>query len=156
MFQNPFKPLTPMTPDAVLSAFGYLRALEAGDTEAATRLANADPRMPELLADAAERIVVPITALCGIDPEPCDDSFALEAVGKVLVTTLRSWAQTGPDAVEGVAHAVINFVRHVHTQEEHGETVADVLRQMESVGLGQALDAHPAPAGAHPVHPTIA
>ena len=156
MFQNPFKPLAPMTPDAVLSVFRYLRAVEAGDTEAAAGFADADPRMPELLADVAERIVVPITALCGIDPDPCDDSFALEAVGRVLVVTLRTWAQAGPDTVEGVARAVIVFVREVLTQEEHGETVADVLRQMEAAGFGQALNAHPAPAGAHAVRPTIA
>jgi hypothetical protein len=58
--------------------------------------------------------------------------------------------------VEGIAHAVIAFVRQVLTEEEHGETVAGVLRQMEAVGFGQALDAHPAPAGAHPVRPTTA
>ncbi|WP_432040976.1 hypothetical protein [Streptomyces chartreusis] len=156
MFQNPTAPLAPMTPDAVLSAFRYLRAVEAGDTGAAAGFASSDPRMPELLADAAERIVVPVTALCGIDPDPCDDSFALEAVGRVLVATLRSWAQAGPDAVEGVARAVIAFVRQVLTEEEHGESVADVLRQMEAVGFGQALEAHPAPAGSNPVRPTIA
>ncbi|OIJ95453.1 hypothetical protein [Streptomyces colonosanans] len=156
MFQNPTAPLAPMTPDTVLSAFSYLRAVEAGDAEAAAGFASSDPRMPELLADAAERIVVPVTALCGIDPDPCDDSFALEAVGRVLVATLRSWAQAGPDAAEGVARAVIAFVRQVLTEEEHGESVADVLRQMEAVGFGQALDAHPAPAGSNPVRPTIA
>lgn len=143
MFQNPTVPLAPMTPDAVFSAFRYLRAVEAGDTEAAAGFADADPRMPELLADVAERIVVPVTALCGIDPDPCDDSFALEAVGRVLTATLRTWAQAGPDTVEGVAHTVIAFVRQVLTQEEIGETVADVLRQMEAVGFDQALDAHP-------------
>ncbi|WP_331758718.1 hypothetical protein OH787_40865 (plasmid) [Streptomyces sp. NBC_01547] len=148
MFQNPTVPLAPMTPDAVLSAFRYLRAVEAGDTEAAAGFAGADPRMPVLLADVAERIVLPITGLCGIDPEPCDDSFALEAVGRVLAATLRTWAQAGPDAVEGVAHAVIAFVRQLLTMEDCGETVAEVLRHMEAVGFGQALDAHPAPAGA--------
>ncbi|MFJ2709045.1 hypothetical protein ACIO3R_38475 [Streptomyces sp. NPDC087428] len=143
MFQNPLVPLAPMTPDTVLSAFRYLRAVEAGDTEAAAGFADADPRMPELLADVAERIVLPVTALCVIDPDPCDDSFALAAVGQVLTATLRTWAQAGPDAVEGVAHMVIAFVRQVLTQEEIGETVADVLRLMEDVGLDQALDAHP-------------
>lgn len=143
MFQNPTVPLAPMTPDAVLSAFRYLRAVEAGDTEAVARFADADPRMPELLADVAERIVGPVTALCGLDPDPCDDSFALEAIGRVLTATLRIWAQAGPDAVENVAHMVIDFVRQVLTQKEIGETVADVLRQMEVVGLDQALDAHP-------------
>ncbi|MFJ8666378.1 hypothetical protein [Streptomyces sp. NPDC093600] len=145
MVQNPTVPLAPMTPDAVLSAFRYLRAVEAGDTEAAAGFASKDPRMPALLADVAERIVVPITALCGIDPDPCDDSFALEAVGRVLVATLRGWAQAGPDAAEGVAHAIITFVAQVLTEEECGETVAGVLRQMEAVGFGQAFDGHPAP-----------
>lgn len=152
MFQNPTVPLAPMTPDAVLSAFRYLRAVEAGDTEAAAGFDDADPRMPELLAGVAERIVVPVTALFGIAPDPCDDSFALEAVGRVLVATLRTWVQSGPDTVEGVAHAVIAFVRQDLTQDEIGETVADVLRQMEAVGFGQALEAHPAPVGS--VHPT--
>ncbi|MES4886325.1 hypothetical protein ABVB69_38675 [Streptomyces sp. NPDC000349] len=84
MFQNPTAPLAPMTPDAVLSAFSYLRAMEAGDTEAAAGFASSDPRMPELLADAAEHIVVPVTTLYGIDPDPCDASFALETVGRFL------------------------------------------------------------------------
>lgn len=154
MFHYPTVPLAPMTPDAVLSAFAYLRAVEAGDTEAAADVAGAEPRMPALLADAAERIIVPVTALCGTDPDPCDHSFALEAVGHVLVATLRGWAQTRPDGVEGVARAVITLVRQVLTQEESGETVTDILRQMEAVGFGQALEAHPAPAGAHPVRLT--
>ncbi|MGC4983924.1 hypothetical protein ACLQ18_25345 [Streptomyces sp. DT193] len=108
-------PLAPMTPDAVLSAFNYLRAVEVGDTEAAARFADADPRMPELLADVAERIVIPITALCGIDPEPSDDSFTLEAVGRILVATLRTWAQAGPAAADGIAQTVVAFVAQVHT-----------------------------------------
>ncbi|WTO33006.1 hypothetical protein OG399_44910 [Streptomyces achromogenes] len=142
MFHNPTVPLAPMTPDAVLTAFAYLRAVEAGDTEAAADL-----------ADAAEQIIVPVTALCGTDPNPCHHSFALEAIGHVLVATLRGWAQTRPDGVEGIGLAVITLVRQVLTQQESGETVADVLRQMEAVGFGQALEAHPAPSGAHPVRP---
>ncbi|MFD3779775.1 hypothetical protein [Streptomyces sp. NPDC058612] len=151
MFQNPTAPLAPMTPDAMLSAFRYLRAIEAGDTEAAAGFADADPRLPALLPDVAQRIVVPVTAIRvmhGIDPEPVDDSFALEALGRIFVDTLRDWAQAGPDSVEGVAHAIIAFVRQLLTMEDHGETVADVLRQLEAVGFGQALAAHPAPAGA--------
>ncbi|MFC9219268.1 hypothetical protein ACFT8W_00305 [Streptomyces hygroscopicus] len=38
--------------------------------------------------------------------------------------------------------------------EDH-EDVADVLRQLEAVEVGQALDAHPAPAGSLPVRLTI-
>ncbi|MFF5474856.1 hypothetical protein [Streptomyces achromogenes] len=158
MFHNPTVPLAPMTPDAVLSAFGYLRAVEAGDTEAAAGLAGADPRMPALLADAAERIIVPVTSLCGTDPDPCDHSFALEAVGHVLVATLHGWAQAGPGGVEGIVHAVITFVRQVLTQEESGETVADVQRQMEAVGFGQAeaRPSRPSPKGSLPGRLTIA
>jgi hypothetical protein len=38
--------------------------------------------MPELLVDAATRIVVPVTALPGSEAgEPCEDTFALEALG---------------------------------------------------------------------------
>ncbi|MCF3105352.1 hypothetical protein IPZ58_27710 [Streptomyces roseoverticillatus] len=143
-----------MTPDAAISAFNYLRAVQADDTEAAREFAGAEPRMPELLVDVAERIVVPITALPGPDAgEPCTDTFALEALGHVFVTALRTWAQAGPDAAEGIARAVIDFARQMLT-EDH-EDVADVLRQLEAVGVGQALDAHPAPAGAHPVRLTI-
>ncbi|MFF3934203.1 hypothetical protein [Streptomyces hirsutus] len=157
MFQNPTVPLAPMTPDAVLSVFSYLRAVEAGDTEAAAGFASADPRMHWQLVDAAERIILPVTALCGIDPDPCDDSFALSAVGRVLMNTLGLRAsQAGPDAAEEIARAVIAFVREVLTQEECGETVADVLRQMKAVGFGQALEAHPAPTGALSVDPTTA
>ncbi|WP_327242304.1 hypothetical protein [Streptomyces sp. NBC_01320] len=143
MFQNPAVPLAPMMPDAAVSAFNYLRAVEAGDTGAAAGFAGADPRMPALLVDVAARIVVPVTALCGLDPDPCDDSFALEAVGRVLAATLRRWAQAGPGAAGGIARAVIGFVARVLTEEDRGEVVAGVLRQLEAVGVGQALDAHP-------------
>lgn len=153
MFQNPAAPLAPMAPNEVISAFKYLRAVQAGDMEAAAEFVAAEPGMPGLLVEVAERIVVPVTALCGIDPEPCDDSFALQAVGRVFVTTLLNWAQAGPDTARGIAHAVIRFTREVLTQEH--EDVADILLQMEAVGLGQAFDAHPAPAGGHPVRLTI-
>ena len=143
MFQNPTVPLAPMTPDTVLSAFRYLRAVEAGNTEAAAGLptpirgcpncsrtsrSGSSSRSPRCAASARTRATTP---------------SRLEAVGRVLTATLRTWAQAGPDTVEGVAHAVIAFVRQVLTQEEIGETAADVLRQMEAVGFGQALDAHP-------------
>jgi hypothetical protein len=55
-----------MTPDAAISAFAYLRAVEADDAEAAAEFAGAEPRMPALLVDVAERIVVPVTALPGL------------------------------------------------------------------------------------------
>jgi hypothetical protein len=143
-------PLAPMTPHAAISAFNYLRAVQADDVDAAREFAGAEPRMPELLVDVAERIVVPVTALPGPEAgEPCADTFALEALGCVFVTSLRIWAQAGPDTAEGIARAVIDFTQQFLT-EDH-EDVADTLRQLEAVGVGQALDAHPAPTGAHPV-----
>ncbi|MFF3934263.1 hypothetical protein [Streptomyces hirsutus] len=152
MPQTATTPLAPMTPDAAISAFTYLRAVQAGDT-AAREFAGAEPRMPALLVDVAMRIVVPVTALPGPDAgEPCEDTFALEALGRVFVTTLRTWAQAGPDAAESITRAVIYFAQQFLT-EDH-EDVAGVLHHLEAVGVGQALDAHPAPASAPPVRLT--
>lgn len=53
--------------------------------------------MPTLLVDVVERIVVPITALPGPDAdEPCEDTFALEALGRVGALT-----QLGPAVSPG-------------------------------------------------------
>ncbi|MFF0451672.1 hypothetical protein ACFYT4_35890 [Streptomyces sp. NPDC004609] len=124
-----------MTPHAAISAFNYLRAVAAGDTGAAREFAGTEPRMPALLTDVAERIVVPVTALPGPDAsEPCEDTFALEALGRVFVTSLQIWTQAGPDTAEGIARAVIDFAAQFLT-EEH-EDVADTLRQLEAVGRG--------------------
>lgn len=148
-------PLAPMTPHAAISAFNYLRAVQADDADAAREFAGAEPRMPELLVDAVTRIVVPVTALPVAEAgEPCEDTFALEALGRVFVTSLRAWAQAGPGAAEGVARAVIDFATQFLTDDH--EDVADTLRQLEAVGVGQALDAHPAPASAHPAQRTTA
>jgi hypothetical protein len=65
------------------------------------------------------------------------------------VTSLRSWAQAGPDTAEGIARAVIDLAAQFLTEDD--EDVADTLRLLEAVGVGKALDAHPAPAGSHPV-----
>ncbi|MFD3701258.1 hypothetical protein ACFWUZ_34960 [Streptomyces sp. NPDC058646] len=66
--------------------------------------------MPELLVDVIERIVVPVTTLPGPEAgEPSTETFALEALGRVLMTSRRTWAQSGPDAAESIACAVIDF-----------------------------------------------
>ncbi|MEU8943696.1 MULTISPECIES: hypothetical protein [Streptomyces] len=63
--------------------------------------------MAELLVDVVERIVVPVTALpCSEEGEPSTEMFALETLRRVLVTSLRMWAQAGPEAAEGIACAV--------------------------------------------------
>ncbi|MGW5852520.1 hypothetical protein ACWFQ8_32125 [Streptomyces sp. NPDC055254] len=110
--------------------------------------------MAERLVDAVERIVVPVTALPSPEAgEPTTEMFALETLGQVLVATLRTWAQAGPDAAEGIACAVIDFVLQFLTDDH--EDVAEVLRQLEAVGVGQALAAHPAPDGARLVRLSI-
>ncbi|MFD9339585.1 hypothetical protein ACFWBF_35180 [Streptomyces sp. NPDC060028] len=119
-------PLSPLTPTAVMSAFGYLRAVQAGDTEVAAKLVAAEPRMPVLLADVAEQIVVPVTALPDPDDdEPCADTFALEALGHVFLATLRTWQQAGPGGAQGIAQAVIGFIAEVLTEDQ--EDLADNL-----------------------------
>ncbi|MFH7340753.1 hypothetical protein [Streptomyces sp. KHY 26] len=65
------------------------------------------------------------------------------------MTSLRIWAKAGPDTAEGIARAVIDFAQQFLTDDH--EDVADTLRQLEAVGVGQALAAHPAPTGVHPV-----
>ncbi|EDX20216.1 MULTISPECIES: hypothetical protein [Streptomyces] len=61
--------------------------------------------------------------------------------------------RAGPEAAEGIACAVIEFVLQFLTDDH--EDVAEVLRQLEAVGVGQALDAHPAPDGARKVRLSI-
>jgi hypothetical protein len=107
-----------------------------------------------LLVKVAERVIIPVIALPGAEAdELCEGSFALEALGRVFLGTLRTWEQTGPDAAGDIARAVISFVAQILT-EDH-EDVADVLGQLAAVAVGQALDAHPAPAGAHSVRLTV-
>ncbi|MFD5475283.1 hypothetical protein [Streptomyces sp. NPDC127105] len=69
------------------------------------------------------------------------------------MTSLRIWAQAGPDAADGIARTVIDLAEQFLT-EDH-EDVADILHQLEAVGVDQALDAHPAPAGGQPVRLSI-
>jgi hypothetical protein len=105
-----------------------------------------------MLVDAATQIVVPVTTLPPDTSEACEDTFALEALGQVFLTTLRTWQQAGPDAAESITRAVIAFTEQILT-EDH-KNVANILRQLEAVGASQALKAHPAPGGAHPARRT--
>ncbi|MFD9535104.1 hypothetical protein [Streptomyces sp. NPDC060010] len=112
--------------------------------------------MPALLIEVAHHIVIPTTNRPDRDEEavPCDNSFALFELGICFLGTLRSWhEQAGADAAPGLALAVIRFTTQILTQDH--EEVADVLQQLNAIAFGQALAAHPAPAGAHPVR-TIA
>ncbi|MFE7569154.1 hypothetical protein ACFU76_19690 [Streptomyces sp. NPDC057539] len=50
------------------------------------------------------------------------------------MTSPRIWAQTGPEAAEGIARAVIDFAAQFLT-EDH-EDIADILRQ-RAAGSGR-------------------
>jgi hypothetical protein len=54
-----------MTSDGTVSAFKCLRAVQAGDVEAAREFAGAEPRMPEPRVGIVERIMITVTALPG-------------------------------------------------------------------------------------------
>lgn len=47
----------PDDPRTAISAFTYLRAVQADDVDAAREFASAERRTPELLVDVADRIV---------------------------------------------------------------------------------------------------
>ncbi|MGW3560638.1 hypothetical protein ACWDNT_25365 [Streptomyces sp. NPDC000963] len=114
MPENTTTPLAPMTPDAVMDAFNHLRAVSVDNTQYAGELAAAEPRMPELIVDAVEQIVVPVTMVGERVPELCDDSFALDALASVFVSTLRTWAQAGPHTAEPLARAALHLItRHL-------------------------------------------
>ncbi|WP_367140619.1 MULTISPECIES: hypothetical protein [Streptomyces] len=111
--------------------------------------------MPALLVDVAMRIVVPITSLPGPEGGRAVRGHLRLGGPRAHPGDLSADLGAGraPDTTEGIARVVIDFAVQFLT-EDH-EDVADVLRQLEAVGVGQALDAHPAPAGAHPVRLAI-
>jgi|tagenome__1003787_1003787.scaffolds.fasta_scaffold20781204_2 hypothetical protein len=145
MSQTPaVAPPAPMSPNAVMTAFHYVQSLQEGDIETAGMLANAEPRLLTLLIDVADRIVTPITALPSAgEGDPCRDSFALEALGRIFLTRLRAEDDLCPASVPGIARAIIRFVEEILTED--GQDVADVLEQLETAALRQAHEAHRAP-----------
>ncbi|WP_030221086.1 hypothetical protein [Streptomyces bikiniensis] len=137
-------PLVPTTPQAVMDVFGHLRAASVADSEFAGELVVAGPRMPELIVDVVERIVVPVTTVGERTAEPCDESFVLDALGRVFVTALGAWATAGPDTAEPLARTALHLIAQLLV-EDH-EDLADVLEHLDTVALHQAIQAHPAPA----------
>ncbi len=60
--------------------------------------------MPALLANVVTRIVVPVTALpCQDASEPCQDTFALETMGRALRDRAAALGAGRADAAEGIA-----------------------------------------------------
>ncbi|WP_327348962.1 hypothetical protein [Streptomyces europaeiscabiei] len=138
---------TPLTPEQVERGFDYLQALQTGGGAAVAGRAEADPELAFVLLRLAEDIIWPVTAVDG-EADPCADSFALDEVGCVLLSTLRDWARDSPTtAAPGIARSIIRFTVSVLPDPDHGDT-ADTLEAMRDERLVLAHAVHSVP-GAH-------
>lgn len=145
----------PMEPEDIVSAFAYIRALQADDVDTACAvIEETGMRMRRLLLDVAARVIIPVTALDDRDRELCAHSFMAAALGRLLLEVLCVDDDVCPGMSPGIAQAIIRFTEDI-LATERGD-VAGVLREVEAAWVEQAMEAHSAPAGAHPGHPTIA
>ncbi|MEU8842700.1 hypothetical protein AB0D97_26795 [Streptomyces roseus] len=115
----------PLTPEEVDRAFDYLLALQMGGGNYVSGRMPATPELAFLLLRLAENIVFPVTGVLG-DGEPHADSFALDELGCILLSTLRDWTRDSPTtAVLGIARSTIRFVENVIPDpDDHGDTRA--------------------------------
>ncbi|MFH8985616.1 hypothetical protein [Streptomyces varsoviensis] len=108
---------TPLTPEQVEHAFGYLIDLQTGGGNLVAGRADADP-----------------TA----------DSFALDEVGAILLSALRDWARDSPTtAAPGIARSIIRFTADVIPAPDHADT-SDTLETMRDEHVERAHAAHSA------------
>ncbi|WP_435192090.1 hypothetical protein [Streptomyces sp. bgisy126] len=134
-------PLAPMEPDDVAAAFAYIRAMQADDIDTACAVADdTGPELHRLLVDVAARVFIPITAEDDCDGEPCAHSFLTAALGRLLLELLCHGVCLA--GARNVARTIILFTENILT-EDNGD-VADVLRQLGTAGMKQAMEAHPA------------
>jgi hypothetical protein len=82
------------------------------------------------------------------EADPCVDSFALDEVGGVLLSTLRDWTRDSPTtAAPGITRSIIRFTVSVLPDPDHADT-ADTLEAMRDARLVLAHAVHYVP-GAH-------
>ncbi|WSP67978.1 hypothetical protein OG466_40605 (plasmid) [Streptomyces sp. NBC_01240] len=137
-------PLAPMDPNDVVSAFAYIRAVQAHDVETACAVVEEiGPEIRQLLLDVAERIIIPITAVDDRDRDLSGESFVVEALGRMILDILRVDDDVCPAMPPGIAHAIIRFT-------EDRQDVADVLQRLEAAGVEQAVRAYVPPIGTYP------
>lgn len=152
-------PLAPMDPDTAFSAFRYHLAVQARDIDAACEVPDTEPQLDKLLADVAERIITPVTALPGPDREPCEDSFALEAPGRIRLGILRAEDDVCPAPAPGITQAIIRFTEEILTEDhedpEDVADVADVLEQLAAVAVNHGSRCPPRPGGVHRTPPGV-
>jgi hypothetical protein len=81
--------LAPMESEDIVSAFAYIRALQARDVDTAcVVIEDTGMRMRRLLLDVAARVIIPITALDDRDRELCAHSFVAAALGRLPLEVL--------------------------------------------------------------------
>ncbi|WP_331755418.1 hypothetical protein OG936_39520 (plasmid) [Streptomyces sp. NBC_00846] len=107
-------PLAPMDPDDIISAFAYIRAVQARDVETACAVVEEiGPELRQLLLDVAERIIIPVTAVDDRDRDLSGESFVVEALGRMLLDILRVDDDVCPAACPGIAQAIIRFTEEI-------------------------------------------
>ncbi|MGW0552573.1 hypothetical protein [Streptomyces altiplanensis] len=131
-----------MEPQDVADAFAYIRALQADDIDTACAVAEETDgaSLHRMLLEVAARIIIPITATDeDCDGAPCAHSFLAAALGRLLLELLGDGDCLAFPS--GIAQTIVRFTENIIT-EEQGD-VADVLRQLEAVGMEQAMEADP-------------
>ncbi|MFH8476896.1 hypothetical protein [Streptomyces sp. NPDC018000] len=124
----------------VFDAVAYIRAVQARDVDTACAVAQqCGPEPRGLLLDVAERVILPVTALDGQAKEPRADSFALEALGRILAGALRADDDGCPAQVVVISRTIIRFTAEALTED--GQDVAEVLAQLEAAGVEQSVAA---------------
>lgn len=76
-----------------------------------------------------EDLVLPVTTVPD-DEDPTADSFILERVGAVLLSTLRDWQRDSPaTGCIGLARSLLRFITGLLTdQDDHSDVAATLAR----------------------------
>ena len=136
---------TPLHPSRCSGASTTSSAADGWRAAVAGRASG--PGAGVLLLRLAEDILWPVTAVDG-DADPCADSFALDEVGGVLLSTLRDRAGDSPTtAAPGIARSIIRFTVNVIPDPDRADT-ADTLEAMRDERLVLAHAVYSVP-GAH-------
>lgn len=131
----------PLDPDCVHDAFSFIRAVHDSDVDLTGLLMREyGTDLRRLLLDAAERVIGPVTALDDRAQELTADSFALEAVGRILLEVLAAGDVTCTKTYTAIALAVIHFTAEILTQE--GQDTGEVLAELQHAAVEQAAVAY--------------
>ncbi|GAA4704360.1 hypothetical protein [Streptomyces youssoufiensis] len=95
--------------------------------------------LQRLLLDVAARVFIPVTAVDDHDGEPCEHSFLVAALGRLLLGFLCHGVCLA--GARGIAGTILRFTENILT-EDHGG-VSEVLRQLEAAGMKQAIGGAP-------------